>query len=113
MDLSKYPHSLYTIQWKDGTVAKTCGVQCGLTQHLMNPDGYKSSTATDLITNREFPAADGFYVFKSSVTTDMGPGFIAFKDRTNAEKFQKGFGGEVVTYEEALKIWAKIKKVGH
>jgi len=113
MDLTKYPHSLYTIQWKDGTVTKTCGVQCGMTQHLMNRDGFKSSTATDLITNREFPAADGFYVFKSSVTTDMGPGFIAFKDQTNAEKFQKGFGGEVVTYEEALKIWAEIKKVGH
>jgi nitrous oxide reductase accessory protein NosL len=43
----------------------------------------------------------------------MGPGFIAFKDQTNAEKFQKGFGGEIVTYEEALKIWAEIKKVGH
>jgi len=113
MDLTKYPHSLYTIQWKDGTVTKTCGVQCGLTQHLMNRDGFESSTAMDLITNREFPAADGFYVFKSSVTTDMGPGFIAFKDQTNAEKFQKGFGGEVVTYEEALKIWAEIKKVGH
>jgi len=113
MDLNKYRHSLYTIQWKDGTVTKTCGVQCGLTQHLMHPDAFKSSTATDLITNREFPAADGFYVFKSSVTTDMGPGFIAFKDRTNAEKFQKGFGGQVVTYEEALKIWAEIKKVGH
>jgi len=113
MDLSKYPHSLYTIHWKDGTVTKTCGVQCGLTQHLMNPDAFKSSSATDLITNREFPAADGFYVFKSSVTTDMGPGFIAFKDRTNAEKFREGFGGEVVTYQEALEIWAEIKKVGH
>jgi copper chaperone NosL len=113
MDLNKYPHSLYTIQRRDGTATRTCGVQCGLTQHLMNRDGFKSSTATDLITNREFPAADGFYVFKSSVTTDMGPGFIAFKDQTNAEKFQKGFGGEVVTYEEALKIWAEIKKVGH
>ena len=113
MDLTKYPHSLYIIQWKDGTVTRTCGVQCGLTQHLMNRDAFKSSSATDLITNREFPAADGFYVFKSSVTTDMGPGFIAFKDRMNAEKFQNGFGGEVVTYPEALKIWAEIKKVGH
>jgi nitrous oxide reductase accessory protein NosL len=79
----------------------------------MHRDAFKSSTATDLITNRKFPAAEGFFVFKSSVTTDMGPGFIAFKDRTNAEKFQKGFGGEVLTYEEALKIWAEFKKVGH
>jgi hypothetical protein len=37
----------------------------------------------------------------------MAPGFIAFKRRTNAEKFAKGFGGRVVTYEEALEIWGK------
>jgi nitrous oxide reductase accessory protein NosL len=49
----------------------------------------------------------GFYVYKSSVVTDMGPGFIAFKRRADAEKFAKGFGGQMVTYEEALEIWAK------
>lgn len=113
MDLHKYPHSIYTIKWKDGNVSRTCGVQCGLTQQLKKADNFKSSSATDLISNRQFPAADGFYVFKSSVTTDMGPGFIAFKTRSNAEKFQKGFGGEVLTHQEALKTWAKTKKMKH
>ena len=113
MDLHKYPHSVYTIQWKDGTVSKTCGVQCGLTQQLMKADAFQSSSATDLITNRAFPAAEGYYVFKSRVTTDMGPGFIAFKSRENAERFQKGFGGQVMDYQEALKIWAETRKTGH
>ena len=113
MDLHKYPHSLYTIEWQDGTVTRTCGVQCGLTQQLKKTDAFKSASATDLITNRQVPATEVFYVFKSSVTTDMGPGFIAFKSRIHAEKFRKGFGGTVLTHAEALKVWADIKKVGH
>jgi len=113
MDLHKYPHSFYTVEWKDSTVTRTCGVQCGLTQQLKKADAFKSARATDLITNRQVPATEVFYVFKSSVTTDMGPGFIAFKSRTNAEKFRDGFGGKVLTHAEALKVWADIKKVGH
>jgi nitrous oxide reductase accessory protein NosL len=110
MDLNKYPHSIYTAKWKNGEETQTCGVQCGLSLQLMKPDNFKSSHATDLITNRRFPVSDGFYVFKSTVTTDMGPGFIAFKTRVNAEKFQKGFGGQIMTHEEALKIWSKFLK---
>ena len=111
MDLTKYPHSIYTIQWKDGTTSQTCGVQCGLTQQLKKKDLFKSAYATDLITNQRVPAEEGFYVFKSSVTTDMGPGFIAFKQRVHAEKFQKGFGGQLLSYPEALKKWAQIKQL--
>jgi hypothetical protein len=40
----------------------------------------------------------------------MAPGFIAFKRKVNAEKFAKGFGGQVVTYKEALAIWKKRMK---
>ena len=113
MDLGKYPHSLYTLEWKDGTISQTCGVQCGLTQQLKKRDTFKAAYATDLITNQRIQAKKGFYVFKSSVTTDMGPGFIAFKSQIHAEKFQKGFGGQVLTYPEALKQWAQIKGIGH
>jgi nitrous oxide reductase accessory protein NosL len=37
----------------------------------------------------------------------MAPGFIAFKRKEDAEKFAKGFGGQVVGYSEALEIWSK------
>jgi nitrous oxide reductase accessory protein NosL len=40
----------------------------------------------------------------------MAPGFIAFATKTNAEKFQKGFGGQVVSYQEALEIWKEQMK---
>ena len=107
MVLSEYPHTRYTVKTTDGREFGTCGVQCGLALHLRLKDKWKSSTATDLLSNRSFDVKKGFYVYKSSVITDMAPGFIAFKRRVNAEKFAKGFGGQVVTYEEALGIWKK------
>lgn len=110
MDVSKYPHTCYVVDTTDNKKYTTCGVQCGLTLHLRFKGKWKSATATDLLSNTSFDVEKGFYVYKSSVITDMAPGFIAFKRRSNAEKFAKGFGGQVVTYEEALEIWKKQMK---
>ena len=105
MDVSKYPHTKYVVMTTEGEAFSTCGVQCGLTLHLRLKEKFKSATATDLLSNRSMDAQKAFYIYKSTVITDMGPGFIAFATKTNAEKFQKGFGGKVVTYQEALEIW--------
>ena len=110
MDLSQYPHTRYRIRTDDGKEYVTCGVQCGLILHLRFEDKWKSATATDLLSNQPFDVKKGFYVYKSSVITDMAPGFIAFSTKSNAEKFVKGFGGQVVTYDEALNIWKKQMK---
>jgi len=110
MDVSKYPHTRYVVKTTDGKEYVTCGVQCGLTLHLRFKDKWKSATASDLLSNRPFDVKKGFYVYKSSVITDMAPGFIAFKKRVNAEKFAKGFWGKVVTYQEALEMWAQRMK---
>jgi nitrous oxide reductase accessory protein NosL len=105
MDVSKYSHTRYVVTTAGGEELITCGVQCGLTLHLRLKEKFKSATATDLLNNRSFDAQKGFYVYKSTVITDMAPGFISFLNRVNAEKFQKGFGGKVITYQEALEIW--------
>jgi len=107
MDVSKYPHTRYVVKTGDGKEHVTCGVQCGLTLHLRFKDKWKSATASDLLSNRLFDVKKGFYVYKSTVITDMAPGFIAFKRKINAEKFARSFGGRVVTYKEALAIWKK------
>jgi len=105
MDVSKYPHTKYVVTTKEGEEFSTCGVQCGLTLHLRLKEKFKSATATDLLSNRSVDAQKAFFIYKSTVITDMAPGFIAFATKTNAEKFQKGFGGQVVSYQEALEIW--------
>lgn len=107
MDVSKYTHVKYVVTTTDGKQYTTCGVQCGLTLHLRLKNKFKSATATDLISHRMVDARKAFYVYKSSVITDMAPGFTALCTKANAEKFAKGFGGQVVTYNEALEIWKK------
>jgi hypothetical protein len=105
MDVSRYVHVKYVVATTDGKSYTTCGVQCGLTLHLQLKEKFKSATATDLLSNRSVDVQKAFYVYKSTVITDMGPGFIAFSTREKAENFAKGFGGRVVTYQEALEIW--------
>jgi nitrous oxide reductase accessory protein NosL len=110
MDMSKYPHTRYAVMTNDGQKHEACGVQCGLTLHVRLGNKWKSATASDLLSNRPFDVKEGSFVFKSSVITDMAPGFIGFKLRTNAEKFANGFGGEVMRYTEALERWKREKK---
>ena len=110
MDVLKYPHTRYVVTTKEGEEFVACGVQCGLTLHLRLKEKFKSATATDLLSNRSVDVQKAFYVYKSTVITDMGPGFIAFSTREKAENFAKGFGGRVVTYQEALEIWKSQMK---
>ena len=109
MDLSKYDQTRYEVRWTDGTVTKTCGVQCGLTQQILHRDRFQSSVAKDFLSDRFFDAQTGFYVFGSRVAPDMAPGFIAFQSRADAVKFQKESGGRVLTFEEALSVWTERK----
>ena len=112
MGLSKYERTQYEIRWADGTAMRTCGVQCGLTQHILHRDKFQSAAARDYLTGRTFDALMGCYVFGSRVLTDMAPGFIAFQSLSDAEVFQKESGGELMSYEEALSAWTE-RKVRH
>src|SRR4030065_746770 len=87
MDVLKYPHTRYVVIAKEGEEFVACGVQCGLTLHLRLKEKFKSATATDLLSNRSFDAQRGYYVYKSTVITDMGPVFINFYDKKNSILF--------------------------
>jgi hypothetical protein len=106
MDLSGFRRTVYEIRWTDGTATKTCGVQCGLTQQVLHRDRFKSSVAKDFFTGKPFNAQIGHYVSGSRMVADMAPGFIAFLQRSDAEKFRKESGGQVLSFEDALSAWA-------
>ena len=112
MDLSKYLHVRFAIATADGKEKAYCGAQCGLvTTILMGADKVKSMWATDFITGKPVDAKKAWYVFKSSVITDMSPGLIAFEQKEHAEKFRKGFEGEVLDYENAIATLKNMKKI--
>ena len=112
MDLGESLHVRFAIATSDGKEMAYCGAQCGLvTSILMGSDNVKSIWATDFITGKPVNAKDAWYVFKSSVITDMSPGLVAFTEKEHAEKFQKGFGGELLNYENAITTLRNLKKV--
>ncbi len=112
MDLSKYQRTQYEIRWIDGSISKTCGVQCGLTQQILHRGKFQSAVAKDYSTGNPFDAKTGYYVFGSRVLADMAPGFIAFSLVKDAEKFQVESGGRVMSFAEALSTWTK-RRAGH
>lgn len=109
MDLARFQRTQYAILWADGTATQTCGVQCGLTQQILHRDKFKSSAAKDYFTGDPFDAQTGYFVFESKTIADMAPGFIAFRHRADAEKFQKESGGRVLSFYEALSAWTDRK----
>ena len=102
MDLSKYTHVKYTVVDTNGKNYVTCGVQCGIILQLNLKNKFKTATMTDLFSHKSLPAEKGWYVYKSSVITDMGPGLIGFSGKSQAEKFIKGFGGELLNYQQSV-----------
>jgi len=104
MDLNNYRHVRYTVNTVDKKQITTCGVQCGLLIQLNLAEKFDSATATTLLENRAIPAKDAWYVYKSSVVTDMAPGFIAFLSAEQARRFVTGFGGSVVDFQQAMEI---------
>ena len=104
MYLNKYTHVRYTINTVDSKQISTCGVQCGLLLQLNLGNKFDSATATTLLKHRGVPAEEAFYVYKSTVITDMSPGFIAFYTEENAKNFVKGFGGKVLNFEQAMEV---------
>jgi len=107
MYLSDYTHVKYTIVTTEGEEYVTCGVQCGLILTLNIKEKFKSATMTDLFSHKTIPSEKGWYVFKSSIITDMSPGLIGFANKLHAEKFIKGFGGELLTYQQGLEKASK------
>lgn len=102
MYLTDYTHVKYTVTDLSGKKYVTCGVQCGLILQLNLKKKFQAATMTDLFSHKSIPAEKGWYVYRSSVITDMAPGLIGFRDKTRAEQFIKGFGGELLNYQQAL-----------
>jgi hypothetical protein len=65
--------------------------------------GAKALKATDFLTRTAIDGREAFYLVGTSYGDCCPPFWLSFANREDAEKFSKGFGGRVLTYEEALK----------
>jgi hypothetical protein len=64
--------------------------------------GAKAVRATDFLSRKMVDARQAFYLAKTSYGECCPPFWLSFAHREDAEKFAKGFGGQVLTFSEAL-----------
>ncbi len=110
MNLAGNENTAYEIVYMDGTEETYCCSHCGLYMHTTKKDSVKSSRARDFISGEWMVPAQMTFIFNSSAVPACSPSWIGFGDKAEAEKFQKGFGGTVYSFDEALTERAKMPK---
>jgi len=110
MNIAGNENTAYEIVYTDGTTETYCCPHCGLYMHATKQDAVKSAKARDFISGEWMDPAQMTFVFNSTAVPACAPSWIGFADKAEAVKFQKGFGGTVYSFPEALTERAKMPK---
>ncbi|MEI3611170.1 DeoR family transcriptional regulator [Pseudogracilibacillus sp. SO30301A] len=92
-----------------------CCAHCGLLRHKQIEQEVIQAICADFLKQTTISAHLAFFVMDTSI--DIGccqPQVITFEWKEHAEKFVKGFGGHIYTFEEAKEvIFQKMKGAPH
>ena len=91
----------YKITINNTKTVEACCEHCGLILHKKYEDESVSAITYDFITENPVSSLDAYFVVGSSAIPCCTPSVIPFSSKDYAEKFQKGFGGKLLTFVEA------------
>ena len=93
-------------------VETTCCTHCGLIRHQMLGDKVIETLCCDFFTNTTISAASAWFVMDTTVDLSCcQPQVLPFNQKEHAEGFVRGFGGNVVTFIEAMeKVTGNMEK---
>lgn len=103
-DMCQKPVSLRTVflvQLANGEEKRACCAHCGLMMQSREENLWQSLTA-DYLRGYMVSAGQAVYLIGSELNICCIPSVLAFGSRSDAEKFQKGFGGQILDMGEAL-----------
>jgi nitrous oxide reductase accessory protein NosL len=110
MNIAGNENTSYEITFADGKKVTYCCPHCGLWVQSEDKKKIKSARARDFMSGEWMDPAKMTFLFNSSAVPACSPSWIAFGKEDEAKKFQKGFGGQVFSFENALKERAKHPK---
>ncbi|MCB8918016.1 MAG: DeoR family transcriptional regulator [Ardenticatenaceae bacterium] len=90
-----------TIQLLNGDSLQACCPHCGLMLLHNYPDA-ASILARDFLYGRMVNARQAFFVIGSDVQLCCIPSTLCFASQTDAQKFQRGFGGQVLAFTAVM-----------
>lgn len=93
--------NLFEIKYKNGTTQTYGCPACGLT--MMHSPEVASAQTMDFLSRKMLDAKNAYYLKDTEVGYCCEPHWLSFETKENAEKFAKGFGGKVLSYQQAIK----------
>ncbi len=91
-----------SLQTLSGERLEACCPHCGLLLLEMRDD-IISGMATDFILERAVNLKSAVFLIESDVVVCCSPSVLCFGDEEHARRFQRGFGGEITSLDEAKK----------
>ncbi len=93
-----------TLHLSNGVVQRACCPHCGLHGLMMLGDQVVSAFASDFLRGNAINAQAATYVVEPAVAICCTPTVLAFQNKSDAERFQKGFGGQVLDIARTLQF---------
>lgn len=105
MDRRRYAYSRMFVEYHGGTAVGTCSIHCTGIDLALNPGKTpKAILVGDFDTHRLIDAEKSVWVIGGDRTGVMSiRGKWAFEERARADAFIKAHGGQIGTFEEAMK----------
>ncbi|MFJ7977552.1 DeoR family transcriptional regulator [Peribacillus sp. NPDC096379] len=95
----------------ENRVETACCMHCGFIRNEMLDNEVLEILCDDFFTNTTISARNAYFVLET--TLDLGccqPQFLPFNQSEHAKRFARGFGGNVVTFTEAMEKEAKQRE---
>lgn len=103
--------TMFVIQLAGGEQAHACCAHCGLLL-LMDAQAV-SALARDFLYGKMVNAWQAVYLVESDITLCCVPGILCFARLDDAARFQSGFNGTVMTFQQAQDYLTGQHQVGH
>lgn len=91
----------FIVRFENGEQKRACCAHCGLMIQSQAKKVWQSLTA-DYLHGHMISAKQAVYIMGSDLNICCVPSMLSFGSRSEAEKFQKGFGGTLGSMEEAV-----------
>lgn len=96
------PRTQAVLHLADGSQRRACCPHCGLMLLSRGLEEVSSFLVTDFLYGRSVNGRTAAYVAESGIALCCTPTILAFEDAHDAQRFQAGFGGEILDLDEAL-----------
>lgn len=96
--------SKVTLHMADGTQRHACCPHCGLLSVTNLGAAVSSVLVTDFLYGRVINARLATYVVNPTLNICCAPTTLAFQDKADADRFQRGFGGQALNLSDAVAV---------